>query len=593
VQIELVGPEGTSRALAAEAASLARLPMQRHDDGWHECVLDEAGPGSRYLYHVGPGQAVPDPASRFNPLDVHGPSEVIDPLSYQWLDEGWRGRPWHTATIYELHVGTFTPEGNLAAAAARLPQLHALGISAVQLMPLAHGAGTRGWGYDGVLPFALHPSYGRPDDLKRFVDTAHGLGLMIMLDVVYNHFGPDGNYLPSYCPEFHDPSRRTPWGSAINFDGPASETVRRYYIENALYWVEEYRIDGLRLDAVHAIQDGSPRHIVEDIASALHRGPGRERWVHLVLENDANNARWLERDATGRPLVASAQWNDDWHHSAHVLATGESAGYYSDFAAGPATLLGRSLAEGFVYQGQPSPYRGGEPRGEPSSALPSQAFVSFLQNHDQIGNRALGERLDANAARDRVEALLACLLLAPHVPMLFMGEEFAATTPFLYFCDFQGELASAVAQGRRDGFKTVPAFRDALARSRIPDPNAASTFAASKLRHDEGETGPGRRRLALVKRLLALRREHLEPLLPLQPCGGTLRSGEGWFAVEWAFGLDARWAIRANFGADALTLETTAGEHEVYRTAAALASRPRVQLASDQLLVSVWRRPGP
>jgi maltooligosyltrehalose trehalohydrolase len=316
--------------------------------------------------------------------------------------------------------------------------------------------------------------------------------------VVYNHFGPDGNYLHAYCPQFFNAKRKTPWGAAINFDGGGSRTVRDFYLHNALYWVEEYAFDGLRLDAVHAIRDDSDTHIVCEIARALRAGPGRERAVHLVLENDANPARFLGPCAT-------AQWNDDLHHAAHVLATDETDGYYADYAERPLEKLGRALAEGFVYQGDPSAFRDGELRGEPSAQLPSTAFVSFLQTHDQVGNRALGERLHALGDPARERALLACLLLSPHEPMFFMGEEFAAATPFLYFCDFAPALAHAVAEGRRGEFARFAAFADPAARAAVPDPGSPDTFARSKLDWASVSRAPHRERLKLVRMLLYLR----------------------------------------------------------------------------------------
>ena len=566
VQLELLAPER-----GAKDESLAMYPAE---GGWHAVDVGHVGPGTLYRFRLPNGLGVPDPASRFNPMDVHGPSEVVDPKAYAWMDDEWRGRPWHTAVLYELHLGTFTPSGRLDAALEHLRDLQRTGINTVELMPLADFPGARGWGYDGVLQFAPEASYGRPDDLKRFVDTAHGLGMMVILDVVYNHFGPDGNYLSAYCPQFFDRNSNTPWGWAINFDGPGSETVRRFFIDNALFWVEEYHLDGLRLDAVHAIRDQSARHIVAEIADSLQSGPAGRREVHLVLENEANTARWLTRDDDGRPLIASAQWNDDLHHAAHVLATRETFGYYADYAEDSVALLGRSLAEGFVFQGQASTYHGGVARGERSSALPSQAFVGFLQNHDQIGNRAFGERLDAIAEPGRVDLLLVCLLLSPHVPMLFMGEEFAASTPFQYFCDYRGELASAVTQGRRAQFDAIVAAGEVAEHGEIPDPNAESTFHASRLNWGERETERGQKRLALVSRLLALRRELLEPLLPLQRRGGVLECGEGWFAVEWAFGQDVIWTLRANFGTAAVDLAAARDEHRIYRSDPTLADSP-------------------
>jgi maltooligosyltrehalose trehalohydrolase len=563
--------------------------MQRAPNGWHEVLAAEAGAGTRYHYRIADGLRVPDPASRSNPLGVHGPSEVVDALAYRWEQATWRGRPWHTAALYELHIGTFTPEGTFASAALRLPELADLGVSAIELMPVAAFSGARGWGYDGVLPFAPHAAYGSPNELKHFIDTAHSLGLMVLLDVVYNHFGPDGNYLGAYCPAFFDPRHETPWGAAINLSADGSADVRRFFIENALYWIEEYRFDGLRLDAVHTLRDDSLRHLIADIAHALDAGPRRERFVHLVLENDANTASWLARTEAGAPAIATAQWNDDLHHAAHVVATFDTDGYYADYATDPVALLGRALAEGFVYQGQPSPLRGGALRGEPSAQLPSQAFIAFLQNHDQIGNRALGERLDALAPASRVEALLACVLLAPQVPMLFMGEEFAAATPFLYFCDFEGELAAAVANGRRAEFAHFGPFRDARARERIPDPNALATFVQSKLPWPERSTPRGRQRLALVARLLALRHEHLEPLLPLQRRGGTSTSSGDSIVVDWHVGAGMRWTLRANFGREPVMFDAAAGEREVYRNAAVAPAGGAISVACDGVQVVVRR----
>ena len=388
-----------------------RLPMQARAGGWHETVTAHAPAGTRYRFRLPANLAVPDPAARASPLGVHGPSEVVDPRAHAWSDSGWRGRPWHEAVLYELHVGTFTPEGSFAAAAARLPELAALGITAVELMPLASFPGKRGWGYDGVLPFAPEPAYGTPAELKSLIESAHALRLMVLLDVVYNHFGPEGNYLHAYCPEFFNPAHQTPWGAAINFDGVMNREVRAFFVHNALYWVEEYGFDGLRLDAVHAIRDESAEHIVGEISRALAAGPGRARQVHLVLENGDNAAHFLERGPDLAPRIATAQWNDDVHHAIHVIATGETDGYYVDFASSPIEGLGRALAEGFIFQGQASPFHGGGLRGEPSAHLPGAAFVSFLQSHDQVGNRAFGERIHA-LGDTRLLAAAACLRAA-------------------------------------------------------------------------------------------------------------------------------------------------------------------------------------
>ena len=375
--------------------------MAPRGEGWFELVTGEARPGSRYLFELPDGLRVPDPASHRQAEDVHGASIVVDPAAYAWRHADWKGRPWHEAVIYELHVGSFSPEGDFAGVARRLPGLAELGITAVELMPIADFPGGWNWGYDGVLPYAPDSRYGTPEDLKALIDTAHGLGLMIFLDVVYNHFGPEGNYLHRYAPQTFTDRHHTPWGSAIDFSRPP---VREYFADNAAYWIEEFRFDGLRLDAVHAIIDDRSPHMLEMIAARARAAAGPDREVHLILENEHNTASLLDGGLGTRPDRFEAQWNDDFHHAAHVLLTGESAAYYADYAERPVALLGRSLAEGFVYQGEVSAYRG-RPRGEPSAHLPPTAFVNFLQNHDQIGNRGFGDRLtqlsdSAGAARD-------------------------------------------------------------------------------------------------------------------------------------------------------------------------------------------------
>jgi maltooligosyltrehalose trehalohydrolase len=511
-------------------------PMVAGSDGWFALQVDSAVAGLRYAYRIDGAAIVPDPASRFNPDDVHAPSELIDPLAYAWRDTDWRGRAWHEAVIYELHVGTFTRAGTFAAAIERLDELAALGVTAIELMPVADFAGWRNWGYDGVLPFAPDASYGRPEALKQLVDAAHARNLMVLLDVVYNHFGPDGNYLHVYAPAFFTERHQTPWGAAINFDGASSRTVRDFFIHNALYWLEEYHVDGLRLDAVHAIADDSAVHIVEELAQAAHAGPGRARPVHLVLENDANAAYPLRRDPAGKPQAATAQWNDDAHHTAHVLASGEVDGYYADFAAQPAALFARVLAEGFAYQGERSAYRNGARRGDASVALPPAAFVNYLQTHDQVGNRAFGERLAQFADAQALRALYACLLLAPAPPLLFMGEEFAASSPFLFFCDFAGDLARAVTEGRRAEFGRFARFADAAVRARIPDPNAVETFQRSKLDWGERARAPHAEWLAFIARLLALRRDRLGPLLAHARSGHYEVAPPALIGVRWPLG---------------------------------------------------------
>ncbi len=497
--------------------------MQR-DGEWHERIHADAAAGTLYQYRIDGGPLVPDPASRFQPHDVNGPSEVIDAERFAWHDLAWRGRPWNEAVICELHVGTFSSRGDYAGVAAKLGHLKDTGITAIELMPLSDFAGRRNWGYDGVLPYAPDSAYGRPEELKALVQAAHNAGLMMFLDVVYNHFGPEGNYLNLYAPQFFTDQHQTPWGAAIDF---SNEHVRGYFVHNARYWIEEYGFDGLRFDAVHAIVDPSPHHILDEIRESI---PARK---HLVLENDANQARFVG------PGKYSAQWNDDSHHAYHVLATGETDGYYISYQE-PAKQLARCLAEGFAYQGEVSPFTK-EPRGEKSSHLSPACFVDFLQNHDQIGNRALGERLLGLSDERKLKALTAIQLLAPSPPLLFMGEEWGCRQPFLFFCDFKGQLGEAVRKGRRHEFARFKSFT-----GEVPDPLSEETFAASKLDWSKADHAW----LAHYRQLLDLRQREIVPL----DCGpGRYRMlGERAFRVEWG-GL----VLIANCGDEQMAVENT------------------------------------
>jgi malto-oligosyltrehalose trehalohydrolase len=526
------------------ARNLAQCAMKREPDGWFECVA-QAAPGTRYAYRLESGQRVPDPASRCNAEDVHGASVVVDPQAYSWQDDAWRGRPWHQAVLYELHVGTFSPQGTFEGVLRRLDHFTRLGVTAIELMPLAEFPGRRGWGYDGVLPYAPDASYGAPDDLKRLIDAAHARGLMVFVDVVYNHFGPEGNYLPLYAPQFFTARHHTPWGDAINYDGAAAACVREFFIHNALYWLEEYHVDGLRLDAVHAILDDSEPHVLQALAQRVRAGPGASRHVHLVLENDANRAAWLARASEADPRLYDGQWDDDFHHVLHVLLTGERDGYYADYATDTTRQLARCLAEGYAYQGEPSAHRHGKARGEPSAGLPPTAFVSFLQNHDQVGNRATGERLAALAPAPALRAAVCAWLLAPQIPLLFMGEEFGADTPFLFFCDFEPKLAHAVNEGRRREFAQFSAFGGH--GEEVPPADAASTFERSRLDWDTATRGVHAAWLALYSTLLALRASRVSPLLA-QARGHAGRAtvhGEGALTVTWTLG-HARLELRLN-----------------------------------------------
>ena len=394
-------------------------PMQAEAGGWHTASV-KAAAGARYRYRMPDGMAFPDPASRAQAGDVHDPSLVVDPTAYHWQHPGWRGRPWHEAVVYELHPGAF---GGFDGIRAELPRLAALGVTAVELMPVADFPGSHNWGYDGVLPYAPDASYGTPAQLKAMVDAAHGLGLMVLLDVVYNHFGPDGAYIHAFAKSFFREDIKTPWGAAIDFRKPE---VREYFEQNALFWLMEYRFDGLRFDAVHAIGDPG---FLDELAAMLRSRVEQDRHIHLVLEHEGNAARHL-RTGPGAPGF-DAQWTDDVHHCLHVLLTGEQEGYYEDFDK-PIERLARTMAEGFAYQGEVSKHSG-KPRGEPSAHLPTTSFVICLQNHDQIGNRAMGERLVQLADPQALRAATVLLLLSPFIPLMFMGEEVASATPFLFF----------------------------------------------------------------------------------------------------------------------------------------------------------------
>ena len=508
VRFRLWAPQAKGVDLKVPGRQL--MPMVQAGE-WYTVHDPAAVPGDQYQFRIDGGLLVPDPASRCQAGDIHGPSVICDPTSYSWRDSGWHGRPWEEAVVYELHVGCFSRQGTYAAIIDRLDYLVTLGVTALELMPLAQFPGTFNWGYDGALLFAPCRVYGPPDELKALVDAAHQRGLMVLLDVVYNHFGPEGNYLYVYAREaFFTDQFSTPWGAAINFCEP---TVREFYIANALYWLEEFHMDGLRLDAVHSIYDACNPGILEEIAARVHAGPGRHRHIHLILENDDNCADYLARHPDGQIRAFTAQWNDDFHHACHILVTGETEAYYADYADKPMDHLGRCLTEGFAYQGESSAFRDHGRRGQASGHLPPQAFVAFLQNHDQVGNRALGERLNELATPQDLNILVALFLLAPSPPLLFMGEEFGAASPFYYFCDFADALAKSVVAGRLQEFARFAQFNSPKGRSQIPDPTARATFLRSKLDWQGVDDHRDNPTLHHYSRLLQIRRESIIPLL--------------------------------------------------------------------------------
>ena len=598
VGFRLWAPKAESVSIRLIEPSERDLPMLCGDKGWFELLVPNAKAGTKYQFIIDGQHTVPDPASRYQPFGVHGPSEVVEPNVFEWHDVNWRGRPWEEAVIYELHVGTFSPQGTYAGAEEKLDYLVELGATAVELMPISSFPGQRNWGYDGVLPYAPATVYGRPEELKHFIDSAHAKGLMVLLDVVYNHFGPEGNYLGLYASQFFTDRHHTPWGLAINFDGDKSRTVREFFIHNALYWLEEFHFDGLRLDAVHAIVDDSRPDILVELAETVRKKLSHDRQIHLVLENEYNGARYLIRDtkacdslenvgrvdpsdrespshecsdvrkAQAQPCLYNAQWNDDIHHAMHVLLTGEIEGYYIDYSENPIELLGRCLAEGFGYQGEPSRLRNARLRGEPSRSLPPTCFISFLQNHDQVGNRALGERIDVLAKSAAIKVAAAIFLLAPSPPLIFMGEEFAAATPFLFFCDFGPELAARVSEGRRKEFPTHDHRDSRGGRFEIPDPNAEETFLRSKLDWTSAGLSPHIDRLNFYQTLLRLRQQEIAFRIK------QIVPGRSQYKVLGTRGLRVRWALAgegyleavANFGSNSLELEASLEGRLLYST---------------------------
>ncbi|MGR3571001.1 malto-oligosyltrehalose trehalohydrolase [Brevirhabdus sp.] len=515
-------------AIALRAGGRDR-PMQAVGDDWFELTTDDLAAGTDYAFVLPDGTAVPDPAARAQSGDVHSPSVLTAPGGYDW-QHPLPARGWEEAVIYELHIGTFTEQGTFAAAIEKLAELAETGITAIELMPVAQFAGRRGWGYDGVLLYAPHNAYGTPDEMKALIDAAHGHGMMVLLDVVYNHFGPEGNYLGAYA-NFFDAARHTPWGGAIAYEEPH---VRAFFTENALYWLDEFRLDGLRLDAIDHIVDPSEPELLVELAQMLRRELP-DRPVHLTTEDNRNITRLHARGPAGEVTLHTAEWNDDFHNVAHVIASGESEGYYVEFTRNHWALFARALAEGFAYQGQVSPHSG-RARGVPSAHLPPTAFVDFLQNHDQIGNRAFGERLITLTRAERLHALQAILLLSPHIPLLFMGEEFDEHRPFCFFTDFHGELADAVRQGRRAEFADFAAFAgDHDQLSHIPDPNDPDTFAASRLDWARAASPEGRQARARLRDLLACRHRHIVPHLrgAGADAGRIVAQDEGAVSIDW------------------------------------------------------------
>ena len=522
-----------------------RIPMACAGGGWWECATDRAGPGTDYAFSLDGGPPRPDPRSAWQPYGVHGPSRVVDHTAFGWRDSGWRGVPLAGSVLYECHVGTFSAEGTFDGAIGHLDHLAELGVDLIELMPVAEFSGDRGWGYDGVDLFAPHHAYGGPDGLKRLVDAAHARGLGVLLDVVYNHLGPAGNYLPEFGPYF-SPRHQTIWGDAVNFDGPGSDEVRRFVIDNALAWLRDYHCDGLRLDAVHAIADNSATHICEELAAGVAAlAAHARRPLFAVAESDLNDPRLVRgREAGGYGLGAA--WADEWHHALHATLTGEKEGYYEDF--GPLPLLAKALRQAWVYDGVYSPHRR-RVHGRSPAGLAGDQFVVFTQNHDQVGNRAAGERSSALMSEGRLKAAAALLLTSPFVPMLFQGEEWGAGTPFQYFTSHSDPgLGQQVSRGRRQEFADFgwdPAD--------VPDPQEPATFERSRLDWAEPARGRHAGLLAWYRELIRLRRgrpELTDPRLDrvttaYDQQAGWLIAGRGPVAVAANLGTGT-WAFPAS-----------------------------------------------
>ena len=532
-----VGTEGCDFALWAPGATQVELWV---DGATHACAAADAGwwhrwlevtAGSRYQWVIDGETRVPDPASRSNPEGPHRPSATVDPRRFEWGPMPWQGRPWHETVAYQLHIGTFTPEGTFAAASKELQRLAELGVTAIQLMPVASFGGAFGWGYDSVLLYAPNETYGTPDDLKAFVQAAHSQGLMVFLDVVYNHFGPDGNFLPRYAPQFESDHHATPWGKAMNFDGQGATEVREFMIQNALYWLDEFQLDGLRLDAVHAMIDDSPTHIVEELTRRAHEAFA-DRHVHIILENDHNNPHRIGL----RTRSCEGQWNGDFHHCLHVLITGETQSYYAEYADDPVGRLGRVLTRGFTRDGAEEPRSDRAGRQDADSTISLLNSVNFLQCHDQIGNRAFGERLCALGKPEALRLASALLLLSPPIPMLFMGEEHASHRPFLYFADVKPEQREAVRAGRREEFRDAPAS-DKGRTGEPPDPCSRDSFRASVVEAHEALDDAQREALEWTRALLQLRRREIAPLLPRLQFGAheATRIGATALSLRWHF----------------------------------------------------------
>lgn len=548
------GPPGARVELRLlDGAAAGAHPLALNAEGLFDTWVRGAGPGDRYAFTLDGEGPFPDPASRFQPDGVHGPSQIVDPAAFEWHDASWRSRPPRDLVVYELHVGTFTPEGRFSGVESRLPYLRDLGVTAIEIMPVAEFPGARNWGYDGVALFAPSRAYGRPDDFRRLVDAAHRHGLAVILDVVYNHLGPEGAYLPRFNPAYLAGRHRTPWGAAVNLDAEGSALVRRFILDNAAHWVREYHADGLRLDATHALIDDSPKTIVQEIAETVRAAAGRPIVVHA--EDHRNMAAMIE-DAADGGWGLDGVWVDDFHHVVRAMVAGDAHGYYADFA-GHTRELATVIQDGWLYSGAHSAHLNG-PRGTHPGRVPMHRFVVCAQNHDQIGNRAHGERLHHQVPAAAWRAVSVLLLTAPMTPLLFMGQEWAVSSPFQYFTDLEPGLGALVTRGRRAEFADFPEFSDPDAQLRIPDPQAAATFERSRVRWDEQGEGDHARTLALYRALLALRREHAALAGSEQTRGAAVAPDDETLVMRRSEDDEVWWVVARFRSGGAVDVETAA-----------------------------------
>jgi maltooligosyltrehalose trehalohydrolase len=474
-------------------------PLKQEPGGYFSGTVPPARAGQLYRYRVDGGTMYPDPASRYQPEGVHGPSKIVDPGAFSWSDSNWKGRPLKELIIYELHVGTFSPEGSFDGVTRKLPHLVDLGVTAIELMPVGDFPGLRNWGYDGVAPYAPARCYGMPDDLRHLVDAAHHTGLAVLLDVVYNHLGPDGNYTGVFSPYYVTSRHSSPWGQGLNFDGEHSADVREFFIQNALHWIHEYHMDGLRLDATHAIQDDSTTHVLAELTDRVQRSV-QGRQVHLIAEDDRNEIS-LIRSKEFKGMGLSAVWADDFHHQIRRTLAGDTDGYYADYSGHLPDLV-KTVQQGWFYTGQDSQFSK-HPRGSPTGNTPLERFIFCIQNHDQIGNRAFGDRLNHAVDTSAYRAASALLLLLPETPLLFMGQEWAASSPFQYFTDHDEDLGKAVTEGRRKEFQSFAKF----AGTDIPDPQSPDTFRRSKLNWSEISLKPHKDMWQFYQAVLHMRQD--------------------------------------------------------------------------------------